>query len=134
MSKTTKTFTIVGISTLNGVVKPRFANSMDRVKVLVKNGHEDVGLFELNEPMNKVDAVSELIKMDVLTDDDTAVLEAWLVKNVSGAKPAVAATEESETEEATDEEVSDADVDAELAEAFAAQADEEVSEDETEAA
>ena len=48
-----KTFTVAGHSTLNGVKKIRFATNMDRVKVLMRNGHEDIELQELPHAMTK---------------------------------------------------------------------------------
>lgn len=51
---TTKTFSVIGISTLNGKAKVRFANDFaSRIKNLVKNGHTNVELFELPEAMTK---------------------------------------------------------------------------------
>lgn len=51
---TSKTFKVIGVSTLNGKTKVRFANDMaSRVKNLVKNGHTDVELFEMPEAMTK---------------------------------------------------------------------------------
>ena len=50
---TSKTFKVIGRSTLNGKAKIRFANDMTRVKVLVKNGHTEVDLHELPEAMTK---------------------------------------------------------------------------------
>ena len=55
---TSKTFKVVGKSTLNGKVKIRFANDMTRVKVLVKNGHTGVELFELPKAMTKDEAIA----------------------------------------------------------------------------
>ena len=55
---TSKTFTVVGTSNLNGKVKVRFANDMTRVKVLVKSGHTDINLFELPEAMTKDAAIA----------------------------------------------------------------------------
>ena len=44
---TTKTFSVAGTSTLNGVTKVRFANDfVSRLKILYKNGHENVELLE----------------------------------------------------------------------------------------
>lgn len=54
---TSKLFTVVGISTLNGQTKMRFATDVMRVKVLAKGGHQEITLIELPEPMLKVDAV-----------------------------------------------------------------------------
>jgi len=51
---TSKTFKVIGISTLNGKTKVRFANDLaTRIKNLVKNGHTNVDLFELPEAMTK---------------------------------------------------------------------------------
>ena len=55
-----KTFTFAGVSTLNGTVAYRFANGADRVKVLAKNGHEDIDLRSLPEPMTKAAAIEWL--------------------------------------------------------------------------
>lgn len=53
-----KLFTVAGVSTLNGVVKYRFANSLKRDAVLRKNGHTDIKLVELPKAMSKEDAVA----------------------------------------------------------------------------
>jgi hypothetical protein len=51
---TSKTFKVIGVSTLNGKTKVRFANDLaSRIKNLVKNGHTGVELFELPEAMTK---------------------------------------------------------------------------------
>lgn len=51
-------FKVVGVSTLNGVTKVRFANDfVSRVKMLIKAGHTDIELIELDQPMSKGDAV-----------------------------------------------------------------------------
>jgi len=50
---TDKTFTVAGVSTLNGDCKIRFANDVLRVKNLAKSGHEDIRLVELPEAMLK---------------------------------------------------------------------------------
>lgn len=51
---TSKTFKVIGVSTLAGKTKVRFANDLaTRIKSLVKNGHTDVELFELPEAMTK---------------------------------------------------------------------------------
>ena len=51
-----KTFTVAGVSTLNGVVKYRVANSLKRDAVLKKSGHTDIKLIELPKAMSKDDA------------------------------------------------------------------------------
>jgi hypothetical protein len=57
---TSKLFKVVGISTLNGKTKVRFANDTSRVKILVKNGHTNVELFELPEAMTKEAALAHV--------------------------------------------------------------------------
>ena len=57
----TKTFTVAGTSNLNGVVKFRFANDLKgRIKVLERNGHTNIDLRELPEPMTKEAAIQFL--------------------------------------------------------------------------
>jgi hypothetical protein len=53
-----KLFTVAGTSNLNGIVKFRFANSLNRVTVLRKCGHTDIKLIELPQAMNKEDATA----------------------------------------------------------------------------
>ena len=53
-----------GVSKLNGEFKVRFANDALRVKVLAKNGHKDIDIIELKNPMTKEDAVAYLLKID----------------------------------------------------------------------
>ena len=55
-----KTFTVAGYSVRLGVKKLRVANSMDRVKVLVRAGHKDIFLQELPWPMTKEQAKQHL--------------------------------------------------------------------------
>jgi len=50
---TNKKFSVVGSSRLNGKTKIRFANDSMRVKILDKNGHEDVNLINLPSEMYK---------------------------------------------------------------------------------
>lgn len=57
-------YTVVGVSTLNGVQKVRFANSMDRVKVLQKCGHTDIKLVEMPFAGTTTDALDHLLKQD----------------------------------------------------------------------
>lgn len=53
-----KMFTVAGVSSFNGIVKYRFANSLKRESVLQKGGHTEIKLFELPEPMTKEQAVA----------------------------------------------------------------------------
>mgnify|MGYP007100187156 CR=1 FL=1 len=51
---TSKLFTVIGVSTLAGKTKVRFANDLaTRIKNLVKGGHTNIELFELPEAMTK---------------------------------------------------------------------------------
>ena len=51
-----KHFSVAGVSTLNGVVKYRVANSLKREAILRKSGHTDIKLIDLPNPMSKEDA------------------------------------------------------------------------------
>jgi hypothetical protein len=51
-----KLFTVAGVSTLNGTVKYRVANSLKREAILRKSGHTAIKLIELPQAMSKEDA------------------------------------------------------------------------------
>ena len=51
-----KQFSVAGVSTLNGVVKYRVANSLKREAILRKSGHTAIKLIELPQSMSKEDA------------------------------------------------------------------------------
>ena len=55
-----KLYTVAGTSVLNGKRAYRFANSMSRAAVLMRNGHELVRLEVLPEPMTKESAIAYL--------------------------------------------------------------------------
>jgi len=59
-----KMFTVAGYSTLEGKTQIRVANSMDRVKVLKRNGHTNIKMWELPNAMIKEAATAyvELLK------------------------------------------------------------------------
>lgn len=67
------TFSHAGTSRLNGSVKVRFANDALRVKVLEKNGHTEVDLMELPNPMTKEEAVAFLAKIEFYKSKDGTV-------------------------------------------------------------
>lgn len=74
-----KTFSVAGVSNLNGVYKLRVANSTDRVKVLMRNGHEDIRLIQLPSEMTKLEAVNYLMSLEhdeqlLIEDKETALL------------------------------------------------------------
>jgi hypothetical protein len=57
---TDKKFTVAGASTLSGVTKIRFANDTMRIKILSKNGHEDIELIELPVEMTKAEIIQHM--------------------------------------------------------------------------
>lgn len=65
---TDKTYTFAGVSKHNGEYKVRFANDIMRVKVLARHGHEDIRIFQLDEPMLKVDAIRAIQDLDEVQD------------------------------------------------------------------
>jgi hypothetical protein len=67
-----KTFTRAGTSVLNGRKAYRFANDLNRERVLSKNGHTDIVMFELGKPMTKDEAVLFLNAMDISAEHTTA--------------------------------------------------------------
>ena len=65
---TDKLFNVVGVSKLNGEYKVRFATDIMRIKVLAKHGHEDIRLCELDAPVTKYEAVTQLKTMAEFAD------------------------------------------------------------------
>ncbi len=84
---TDKTFTVAGVSKLNGDYKIRFANDVMRVKNLAKSGHEDIRLVELAEAMLKTDAAKFIATLPEFSDADaqTAIAE-YLTKHDKAPK------------------------------------------------
>ena len=58
-------FSVAGFSTFKDGTKVRFANELTRVKILAKNGHSNIELIELPEPMDKPDVVKYLLTTDL---------------------------------------------------------------------
>lgn len=84
-------FKVAGVSRCKGVFKVRFANDMDRVKVLVKTGHDEISLVELPEALDKPAVVTFLKGTDLMNRAEyRAAIESADVKyNGTGAeKPA----------------------------------------------
>lgn len=82
------TFKVAGVSKLNGEFKMRFANDMTRVKVLAKNGHKDIDLIELKEPMTKEAAVDFLLSINF--DNGNAEVRAAIEVEKAKREPKVA--------------------------------------------
>ena len=78
------TYTVVGVSTLNNVVKVRFANDLaTRIKVLMRNKHTNIKLIEC-AAMHKLQAAQyALTQADVaqFTAEETAVVAAYIKAN-----------------------------------------------------
>jgi hypothetical protein len=68
---TDKRYTVAGVSTLNGDTKIRFANDVMRIKVLAKNGHENIQLVELPEAMLKTEIAKFLATLPEFQDADS---------------------------------------------------------------
>lgn len=83
-----------GVSRQNGDMKVRFANDALRVKVLAKNGHKDIDIIELREPMTKEAAVAYLFTIDFANGnkDVQAAMEAAADKRGVTVVKAVAKT------------------------------------------
>ncbi len=56
-----KTYRFVGVSNLKGRWAVRYANEKTRAKVLAKNGHTDVKLWDLKEALRAEDLVDSLL-------------------------------------------------------------------------
>lgn len=97
-----KTFTVAGVSKLNGQFKARFANDITRVKVLDKNGHTDINLIELPYAMDKPDAVDHLLTLPAFSTD-TAIIAAMHAV-LGNPMPKAAAAPAAAVEEAVAEE------------------------------
>ena len=67
-----KTFTIAGTAVNpDGTTKVRFANDLvARIKILNKAGCTDIHLYELPEPMTKLQALSYLQEVKAIIDGD----------------------------------------------------------------
>jgi thioredoxin-related protein len=79
---TDKTFTVAGVSTLNGECKIRFANDVMRVKNLAKNGHSDIRLVEMPEAVLKTDAAKFIATLPEFADAEAqAAIAEYLAKH-----------------------------------------------------
>ena len=86
---TDKTFTVAGVSKLNGDYKVRFANDIMRIKNLAKSGHEDIRLADLESAMTKLEAVKAIATMDEFQDAAAqSVITEYLEENTPKAPKA----------------------------------------------
>jgi hypothetical protein len=72
----TKDYTVAGISNQNGQLKIRLANNLNRARVLAKNGHTEIQLFEMPFPGQREDAVDFLLSKDLGAVGNQVVREA----------------------------------------------------------
>ena len=80
---TTKTYSVAGTSTLNGVTKIRFANDfVSRLKILFKNGHENVELIELGGKFTKAEVCQILMSHPKMqSEDQQSAIYEFVVRN-----------------------------------------------------
>ena len=80
---TNKTFSVAGTSTLNGKTKIRFANDfVSRLKILYKNGHENVELIELGSELTKSQVCQVLMAHPKFQgEDQQAAIYEFVVRN-----------------------------------------------------
>jgi hypothetical protein len=97
---TAKLFKVVGVSKLKGEYKIRFANDVMRIKVLAKNGHEDIRLAELEEAVTKFQAVQQIADMAEFQDAaaQTTIADYLDANEPKAADPAVHTQAEAEAE------------------------------------
>jgi len=95
---TTKTYSVAGTSTLNGVTKIRFANDfVNRLKILYKNGHEDVELIELGGEFTKAEVCQILMSHPKFqSEEQQSAIYEFVVRNCREIKAEI----ESKLEEA----------------------------------
>ena len=86
---TTKTYTVAGTSTNNGVTKVRFAQDyVGRFKILNKNGHSDIELLELDNAMSKSDICKMLLGHDKFQSEaQQSAITRFVVRNVIADTP-----------------------------------------------
>lgn len=80
---TNKTYTVAGVSTLNGTTKVRFANDIEkREKILSKNGHEAITLVDLGAEMTKGEAARVLyFHADFQDNVSLGAIEDYVTRN-----------------------------------------------------
>ncbi len=85
---TNKTYSVAGTSTLNGITKIRFANDfVNRLKILYKNGHENVELIELGGEFTKAQVCQILMAHDKFQgEDQQSAIYEFVVRNCKDIK------------------------------------------------
>jgi hypothetical protein len=82
-----KTFTVAGVSTLNGTAKVRFSNDIaQRMFMLTYSGHTDITLAELSGELSKLDAAIELQGVATMQGEvEQAAIADYIEKNTPRA-------------------------------------------------
>ena len=95
---TSKTYSVAGTSTLNGVTKIRFANDfVARLKILFKNGHDNVELIELGGEFTKAEVCQILMSHPKFqSEEQQSAIYEFVVRNCREIKAEI----ESQLEEA----------------------------------
>ena len=85
---TNKTYSVAGTSTLNGITKIRFANDfVNRLKILYKNGHDNVELIELGGEFTKAQVCQILMAHDKFQgEDQQSAIYEFVVRNCKEIK------------------------------------------------
>jgi len=106
---TNKTFSVAGTSTFNGVTKVRFANDfVGRLKILFKNGHDNVELIELGGDFTKAQVCEILLNHDKYQgEDQQSAISEYVVRNAPAIKKEIAVKFEDMDQETLDAEFAD---------------------------
>ena len=85
---TNKTFSVAGTSTNNGITKIRFANDfVNRLKILYKNGHENVELIKLGGEFTKAQVCQILMAHNKFQgEDQQSAIYEFVVRNCKDIK------------------------------------------------
>jgi acyl-CoA synthetase (AMP-forming)/AMP-acid ligase II len=85
-----KTFTVAGVSTLNGIAKVRFSNDIEqRVAMLAYSGHVDITLVALATEGSKLEAAIQLQGMTEMQNEvQQSAIADYIEKNTP--RPAAA--------------------------------------------
>jgi len=99
---TNKKFSVVGVSTLNGKTKIRFANDSMRIKILIKNGHADVDMINLDREMYKWEIAQHLQSVDFAKGNPAIQAAVDYIAKKNPAPKGEDAPAETTTEEAVE--------------------------------
>ena len=81
-----KLYTVAGTAEQHGMTKVRFANDfVSRIKILDKNGCTNIQLFELPQPMDKLNAL-RFLKEKNLSGDAGYAVDVKLAEKMREAK------------------------------------------------